>query len=262
MAKGSLRVNGIIVDTDGELKASTGDSIVIREDDGSAVITVDTTGQVTFADGTIDVDIASHDGTNGLALAGAIVTASAANLNQCTGTTVKVAGKESMWIPVNVMTPTVSNGCSALTAVETTSGRPDMYVLDFDKDSDEHAQFTIAFPKQWDLGTVTFQVFWSGAAATGGVSWGLQGVACGDNDTIDVAYGTAIVVDDAEQGAVEEVNVSAESGAVTIAGSPADDQLCFFRIFRDVSDSNDDSSGDARLHGIKLFYTTDAANDD
>ena len=44
MAKGSLRVNGIIVDTDGEIKASTGDAIVIREDDGSAVITVDTSG--------------------------------------------------------------------------------------------------------------------------------------------------------------------------------------------------------------------------
>ena len=38
MAKGSLRVNGIIVDTDGEIKASTGDSIVIREDDGLSLI--------------------------------------------------------------------------------------------------------------------------------------------------------------------------------------------------------------------------------
>ena len=170
-------------------------------------------------------------------------------------------GKQSIWIPANAMTPTESNGCATITAVETTSGRPDMYVLDFDKDSDEHAQFTVAFPKQWNLGTITFQAFWSGTANTGGVSWGLQGVACGDNDTIDVAYGTGVVVDDTEQGALEEVNVSAESGAVTIAGSPADDQLCYFRIYRDVSDSNDDSSGDARLHGIKLFYTTDAAND-
>ena len=136
-----------------------------------------------------------------------------------------------------------------------------MYVLDFDKDSDEHAQFVIAFPNAWNLGTITFQAFWSGTANTGGVSWGLQGVACGDNDTIDVAYGTAVVVDDTEQGAVEEVNVSAESGAVTIAGSPADAQLCYFRIFRDVSDANDDSSGDARLHGIKLFFTVDSYND-
>ena len=159
------------------------------------------------------------------------------------------------------MTPTESNGCADIAAVETQAGRPDMYVLDFDKDADEHAQFTIAFPKSWNLGTVTFQAFWSGLAATGGVSWGLQGVGIPDNSTIDVAYGTAVVVDDAEQGAVEEVNVSAVSGAVTIAGTPADDDLTYFRIFRDVSDANDNSGGDARLHGIKLFYTTDAKND-
>ena len=176
-------------------------------------------------------------------------------------TAVNVAGKQTIWIPANAMTPTTSNPCADIAAVETTAGRPDMYVLDFDKDADEHAQFTVAFPKSWNLGTVTFQAFWSGLAATGGVSWGLQGVAFADNDSIDTAYGTAVVVDDTEQGAVEEVNVSAASGAITIAGSPGDDELCYFRIFRDVSDSNDDSGGDARLHGIKLFYTTDAKND-
>ncbi len=56
MAKGSLRVNGIIVDTDGEIKASTGDSIVIREDDGSAVITVDTNGKTSIG-GAMDVGV-------------------------------------------------------------------------------------------------------------------------------------------------------------------------------------------------------------
>ena len=55
--------------------------------------------------------------------------------------------------------------------------------------------------------------------------------------------------------------VSAESAAITIAGSPAVDQLCYFRMFRDVSATNDDMAGDCRLHGIKLFFTTDAAND-
>ena len=56
MAKGSLRVNGIIVDTDGEIKASSGDSIVIREDDGSAVITVDTNGKTSIG-GAMDVGV-------------------------------------------------------------------------------------------------------------------------------------------------------------------------------------------------------------
>lgn len=38
-------------------------------------------GAVTFADGTTDVDLASHDGTNGLKLGGTLVTASAAEIN-------------------------------------------------------------------------------------------------------------------------------------------------------------------------------------
>ena len=168
-------------------------------------------------------------------------------------------GKQTIWIPANAMTPTASNGCAAIAAVETTSGRPDMYVLDFDKDSDEFAQFTVAFPKSWNLGTVTYQVFWSGIASADDVDWMVDAVAMNDNETIDVAYGTPIVVTDAAQGAVEELLVSAESGAVTIAGTPADNDLTYFRIGRDVS--GDAMAGDARLHGVKIFYTTDALND-
>ena len=177
------------------------------------------------------------------------------------GLPVKVAGKESMWIPALAMNPTVSNGCAAHASVETTSGRPDMIVLDFDKDSDEFAQFSIAFPKSWDEGTITYQVYWAGIAATTGVAWSLAGVAVSNNETIDVAFGTAVVIQDDAQGAVEEVCVTAESGAVTIAGTPAADDLCFFAISRDVSDSNDDMAGDARLLGIKIFFNTDTKND-
>jgi hypothetical protein len=159
------------------------------------------------------------------------------------------------------MSPTVSNGCSNLTVVETTSGRPDMVVLDFDKDSDEFAQFSVAFPKSWNAGTITFQFFWSGIAATTGVAINLQGVSFADNNSIDTAYGTAVVVQDDAQSAVEELLVSAESGAVTIAGSPGDNELTYFRVGRDISDGNDDMAGDCRLHGIKLFFTTDALTD-
>ena len=175
------------------------------------------------------------------------------------GLPVKVAGKESMWIPSLAMKPTVTNGCASHASVETTSGRPDMIVLDFDKDSDEFAQFAIAFPKSWDEGTITFQVYWAGIAATTNCVWTLQGVAIADNTTIDVVYGTAVAVDDAAQGAVEELLVSAVSGAVTIAGSPAVDELCYFRIGRDISADN--MAGDGRLLGIKLFFNTDAKND-
>ena len=159
------------------------------------------------------------------------------------------------------MTPTTSNPCADIAAVETTAGRPDMYVLDFDKDADEFAQFAIAFPKSWNLGTITYQAFWTGIAATTGVAWGLAGVAMNDNQSIDAAFGTAVGVDDDSQGSATELLVSGESGAVTIAGTPADDDLTYFTIYRDISDGNDDMAGDARFHGVKIFYTTDAAND-
>jgi len=173
------------------------------------------------------------------------------------GTTV---GLQTIWVPSKAMTPTNSNPCADIAVVETTAGRPDMHVLDFDKDADEGAQFEIAFPKSWDEGVVKFQVMWAGLAATTGVAWGLEGVSVPDNSTIDVAYGTAVVVTDDAQGAVEEMLVSPLSGNVTIAGA-AVDTTTFFRIYRDVSDGNDDLAGDARLLGVKLFFTTDAEND-
>lgn len=181
---------------------------------------------------------------------------------QANGSIVRTAGKETIWVPAAAMRPTVSNGCASLTDVETTAGRPDMQVLDFDATADEHAQFSVAFPKSWNEGTVTFKAFWTtSGAVTTGVAIALQGVAVSDNETLDVAYGTAVVVTDDAQGAAEELYVTAESSAVTIAGTPAESDAAFFRVFRDVSDANDDMTQDMRLLGIQLFYTTNAGND-
>lgn len=172
-------------------------------------------------------------------------------------------GKQTIWIPASAMIATTTSGCALITQVELTAGQPELNTLDFDATSDEHAQFSIAFPKKWNEGTVTFQVFWTSTAAdTDGVAWGLQGVALTDGDAHETAYGTPIVVTDDAQGTANDVYVTGESSAITIAGTPAADDLCYFRIFRDVSDANDDMTEDAKLIGIKLFYTIDAANDD
>ena len=174
---------------------------------------------------------------------------------------VKIAGKETMWVPSSAMYGATTNPADAQ-QVETTAVRPDMKVLDFDAGTDEFAQFSVAFPKSWNEGTVTYQVYWTPASTnTGDCIFGLQGVSCGDSDTIDVAYGTAINVTDAGIGTVEDQQVSAESSAVTIAGSPAVDQLTYFQLFRDANAGGDTFSADARVLGIKLFFTTDAAND-
>ena len=171
-------------------------------------------------------------------------------------------GLNTIWVPAGAMRPTASGGCAAITDVATSANKPDMTVLDFDNGSDEHAQFQIAFPKSWDEGVIKYQVFWcSTAADTDPVHWGLKGVSVPDNSTIDVAYGTHINVADANQGAAEEMLVSPLSGNLTIAGA-AVDTVTFFDIFRDVSEETSGAAEDARLLGVKLFFTTNAQNDD
>ncbi len=201
-------------------------------------------------------------GSGNLNYAGTAVTATGAELNKLASAgTLKQAGKETMWVPASAMYGATTNPADAQ-QVETTATRPDMKVLDFDAGTDEFAQFSVAFPKSWNEGTVTYQVYWTPASTnTGNCIFGLQGVSCGDSDTIDVTYGTAINVTDAGIGTVKDQQVTAESGAVTIAGSPAVDQLTYFQLFRDANAGGDTFSADARVLGIKIFFTTDAAND-
>ncbi len=211
------------------------------------------------ADSIVFIDADDSNATKKESIADFVEAINGSGIDASSGTLVNAAiGKQSMWIPAAAMYPTASNGCAAIAAAETTAGRPDMYTLDFDASSDENAQFSVAMPSYWNEGTVTFQVYWTTAATdTDGVAWALSGVACSDNDTIDVAFGTAVVVTDDALGAAEDLCVTAESGAVTLAGSPAAGDLAYFNILRDVSDSNDDMAEDARLIGIKLFYTVD-----
>jgi len=123
-------------------------------------------------------------------------------------------GVQTIWVPAAAMRPTDALGCEAITSAATSANQPDMVVLDFKVAADSFAQFQIAFPKSWNEGTITFQVYWcSTATDTDNVNWTLQGVSVPDNSTIDVAYGTAIDVDDPNQGAAEEMLVSPVSAA-------------------------------------------------
>jgi len=173
---------------------------------------------------------------------------------------VKIAGKETIWVPAVAMYPNSTSGCADLAQTELSNG-PEIKTLDFDKDSDEFAQFAIAFPKSWNEGTVTFQAFFTANTTnTGTTAFVLQGVALADNGDLNTAFGTAVgPTAKAMSGTANDLAVTAESGAVTIAGSPSTDEYVFFQISRDVS--ADDLTADSKLLGIKLFFTTDAAND-
>ena len=180
---------------------------------------------------------------------------------QSNGSAVKVAGKETMWVPAAAMYPNTTNGADGPNQVELTAGQPEVKSLDFAEDADDFAQFSVAMPKSWNEGTLTYQPYWSVSGSDSGtVQWGLQAVAISDDEDIDSAFGTAVLTTaKAASGTADDLMISDESGAMTVGGTPAAGDNVFFQIYRDVS--GDSQTVAARLIGIKIFFTTDAAND-
>lgn len=175
--------------------------------------------------------------------------------------TARGQGKETIWIPASAMIARTTNGAASGTA-ETTTNKNMVKTLDFDASTQEFAQFEIAMPKSWNNGTVTFQPVWSHASTTTnfGVVWALQAVATSDDDALDVAFGTEQASTDTG-GTTNDRYIGPESSAITIAGTPATGDVVQFQIKRNPSDGSDTLAVDARLHGIKLYITTNAATD-
>ena len=171
-------------------------------------------------------------------------------------------GVHDMWIPAEVMSATVTDGCGNIQQAEISALQPIIRFMSF-PNTDCHAQFSVAFPKGWNGGTITYRVYWTSIATdTDVVRWGLMATSMSDNVAMGSAFGTAVMVDDAAQSAANELYVSATSSALTINGSPAAGDLCFFDIFREGTHANDTLIEAARFLGIVISYTTDARTDD
>lgn len=170
--------------------------------------------------------------------------------------TANIVGKQTIWIPAGAMTPRITNGPSN-GLVETTNYKLILSTLNFDPTTAEYAQFTVAMPKSWNAGTVTFKALVSHASGTGNVIFSLAGVSFASDDAMDAAFGTSVAHSALTVGTANDIYISAESGAVTVSGAGKSEYVTF-QVARDISDT---LTHDARLHGIQLFYTTDATND-
>lgn len=184
---------------------------------------------------------------------------------QATGALIQgLAGSvlRSFYIPAAAMRPSYTGGCAALALVATASNKPDVSSLDFDATTAEYAQFWIRMPKSWDEGTVTASFLWSHPSTTTnfGVRWGLQGVAVSDGDSMNAAYGTAQEVTDTG-GTTDTLYVSAKTSAMTIAGTPAAEDLVAFRVYRDPANAGDTMAVDARLMGVNIYFTTNTTDE-
>jgi len=171
------------------------------------------------------------------------------------------ASTQTVWIPAGAMVARTTNGAASGT-VETTTNKVMIKTLDFDAATIEYAQFSVSMPKGWNEGTLTAEFIWSHAATTTnfGVVWGLQGLAVGNDDALDSAFGTAVTVADTG-GTANDLFRSSTTSAMTVAGTPAERDTVIFQIYGAATDGSDTMTIDARLHGVALFYTTTSLSD-
>jgi hypothetical protein len=170
-----------------------------------------------------------------------------------------VVGKQTIWIPAGAMVPQAS-AVGAATGVMSSGGQLNTFpCLDFDQTTRELAGFSVAMPKSWDEGTLSFQPYWtaSGGSVAQTVRWGLQGKPLSNDDSLDAASAGSATSDDALI-ATGDLHIGPESSAFSLTGA-AEGDLVYFQIYRDVD--NDNLAADARLLGIKLFLTLNANTD-
>lgn len=185
------------------------------------------------------------------------------SVNGMTGAVTGVtAGRHEVPITAAAISPSSTGGCAQLAIIASAANQPDIATLNFDPSTQEYAQFSIPMPKSWNKGTITALFKWSHAATTTnfGVVWNIQAVAVSNDDTIAVNFGTAQQIADTG-GTTNDLYVTDETPAITVAGSPANGDTVFFRISRVTGDGSDNMAIDARLHSVVLFITTDADTD-
>lgn len=174
--------------------------------------------------------------------------------------TAATVGVQDLFIPAAAMWPRVTNGCSPLAQVEFATSLINAQTLDFNQTTQQYAQVCILLPRKYNLSTITYQIVWSATTGTGSVVWSLAGVALSDGDAFTTTFGTAVTVTDAA-GTANTRRLTTTSSAVTLGNTPADADGIYLEVSRVTGDGSDDMAADAKLIGVWVHITTDAAID-
>ena len=170
----------------------------------------------------------------------------------------------TIWIDAGGMVPSATAGAVAYTQEMHATNFTTLDYLSFGNSSETYADFKLVMPEQYNGGTVKVKFYWRPADAEASVSvvWGIKAYAATDSDALTGAsggWGTAVTVEDASLNTADDLHISPATGAMTIAGSPAEGKLVFFRVFRKTADANDDYADEAELLGVNIQYTEDGS---
>jgi len=221
------------------------------------MITIDSSG---FADAVMSVDgqlVYYNSGRTALNIGSESDTLTVSSGFPVWSAPSSVVGQQDMTVPASAMFTTTTNGAEFL-ATEVGTDKPMYQTFDFDESTEEHVQFTIPMPRNFDNGTITARFYWLASSSSGDVVWAIAGRAFADDDPIDASFGTEQTTT-STMTATDDLNISDFTTAVTIAGTPADADMIQFQVTRNAAAVADDLAADAKLFAIVFTYTLDAA---
>ncbi len=165
-------------------------------------------------------------------------------------------GTHTQWIPAGSWGTVTTNGAE-FAELELATNDIMLQTFNFDTTTSEKIQFWWEPPAEWNAGTITFNTKWTAAGGCACQTFilNLSGHSYTNSDAIDVAIcGTENCTNDALI-TVNDMHISGESCAVTIAGATKGEAVVL-QLARDICDT---LSVDAKLIGINITYSTDEA---
>lgn len=173
-------------------------------------------------------------------------------------------GRQTLWVSARCFWNTTTD-VPPDTGYDRTTPTPDVsyFGYSFDAATDEAVFFTHVFPKAWNKGTLTARFVWTpDSGNAGNVVWGIHGVSIGDGQADETALGTAVLVLDAAGSTDKFIRVTDPTAVITVGGgTPVENELVLFRIYRDADNGSDTYATDAFLHGVILYWTASVGND-
>lgn len=151
------------------------------------------------------------------------------------------------WIPhITVVAPSAAR-------FETTTNDVNFGYLATSASTARRWYAAIPAPYNWDLSTITFRVYWTAAAGSGNVVFQVKALARSDDDALDTAMGSLATVTDTLI-ATGDQHITAESGALTVGGTPAARDMLFLEMLHDPAHASDTFDNEARIMAVSFFY--------
>jgi hypothetical protein len=169
-----------------------------------------------------------------------------------------VVGKHAWELPMGSFYSSMTLGAT-VGQVETNPNKCNYRGWSFSFSGNNYVHFRTMMPKSWNQGTVTFILSWASTGGAGNVVWSIQGVSRVNGNAQDLAFGTAITLTSAAS--ANNAVITAESSAMTFAGTLTYPCEVEIRINRNGGSGSDTFTANAILIGVQMFITTNAGTD-